>query len=39
MKKKSEFDKHIQAGDKVIYNAELGCRVNLSQLKRVSKKE
>lgn len=33
-----QFDEHIQPGDEVIYNEDLGCRVNLSQLKRVAKK-
>lgn len=32
------FDAHIQNDDHVVYNEELGCRVNLSQLKRVAKK-
>lgn len=36
---KSDFDKHIQEGDKVVYNEDIGCRVNLSQLARISKKE
>ena len=33
------FDNCIQEGDKVIYNEDLDCRVNLSQLKRIAKKE
>lgn len=33
---KPSFDDHIQEGDNVIYSEELGCRVNLSQLGRVS---
>ena len=33
----SKFDDAIQEGDKVIYNDDLGCRVNLSQLNRVAK--
>ena len=33
------FDEKIQPGDEIIYNEELGCRVNLSQLRRVAKKE
>ena len=35
----SKFDAAIQEGDDVRYNEDLGCRVNLSQLKRVAKKE
>lgn len=35
----SKFDAAIQEGDNVRYNEDLGCRVNLSQLKRVAKKE
>ena len=35
----SKFDDCIQPGDKVIFNEDLGCRVNLSQLNRVAKKE
>lgn len=34
----SKFDSCILPGDDVRYNEELGCRVNLSQLKRVAKK-
>lgn len=33
------FDAHIQNNDHVVYNEDLGCRVNLSQLKRVVKKD
>ena len=33
----SKFDDAIQDGDKVVYNDDLGCRVNLSQLNRVAK--
>lgn len=33
------FDEAIQEGDDVRYNEDLGCRVNLSRLKRVAKKE
>lgn len=36
---KSKFEQSIQEGDNIVYNEELGCRVNLSQLKRVAKKE
>ena len=32
----SKFDDCIQPGDKVIFNEDLGCRVNLSQLNRVA---
>lgn len=32
----SKFDDCIQSGDKVIFNEDLGCRVNLSQLNRVA---
>ena len=35
---KSKFDSAIQEGDDVRYNEDLGCRINLSQLKRVAKK-
>ena len=35
----SKFDDCIQPGDKVIFNEDLGCRVNISQLNRVAKKE
>lgn len=35
----SKFDAAIQEGDDVRYNEDLGCRVNLSQLKRVAKKK
>ena len=35
----SKFDAAIQEGDDVRHNEDLGCRVNLSQLKRVAKKE
>ena len=35
----SKFDAAIQEGDDVRYNKDLGCRVNLSQLKRVAKKD
>lgn len=35
----SKFDAAIQEGDDVRYNEDLGCRINLSQLKRVAKKE
>lgn len=38
-KEPSKFDAAIQEGDDVRYNEDLGCRVNLSQLKRVAKKE
>ena len=37
--KPSKFDAAIQEGDDVRYNEDLGCRVNLSQLKRGAKKE
>ena len=33
-----EVKMEVAAGDKVIYNEDLGCRVNLSQLNRVAKK-
>lgn len=33
------FNEAIQEGDDVRYNEDLGCRVNLSQLKRVAKKD
>lgn len=36
---KSKFEQSIQEGDNIVYNEDLGCRVNLSQLKRVAKKE
>lgn len=32
----SKFDDCIQPSDKVIFNEDLGCRVNLSQLNRVA---
>ena len=35
----SKFDSCIQPGDDIRYNEELGCRVNLSQLQRVAKKD
>lgn len=35
----SKFDSCIQPGDDVRYNEELGCRVNLTQLQRVAKKD
>ena len=35
----SKFGDCIQPGDKVIFNEDLGCRVNLSLLDRVAKKE
>lgn len=37
-KQTTNFDKALKKGDNVIYNVELGCRVNLSQLNRVAKK-
>ena len=36
---KSKFEQSIQEGDNIIYNEDLGCRVNLSQLERVAKKD
>ena len=36
---KSKFDSCILPGDDVRYNEELGCRVNLTQLQRVAKKD
>jgi len=36
---KSKFDCCILPGDDVRYNEELGCRVNLTQLQRVAKKD
>lgn len=35
----SIFDEKMQEGDKVVYNPDLGCRVNLSQLNRIAKKD
>lgn len=35
----SKFDAAVQEGDDVRNNEDLGCRVNLSQLKRVAKKD
>ena len=39
VEKPTSFDEAIQDGDDVRYNEDLGCRVNLSRLKRVAKKE
>ncbi len=36
---KSKFEQCIQEGDNIVYNEDLGCRVNLSLLERVAKKE
>ena len=33
----SKFDDCIQEGDEIIYSDSLGCRVNMSQLRRVAK--
>ena len=38
LQSKSLFESKIQPGDDVRYSESLGCRVNLSQLKRVAKK-
>ena len=35
----SKFDDCIQEGDNVIYNEEMCCRVNLSQLNRVARRK
>ena len=35
----SKFDDCIQPGDEIIYSDSLEARVNLSQLRRVAKKE
>ena len=35
----SKFEQSIQEGDNIVYNEDLGCRVNLSLLNRVAKKE
>lgn len=33
----SPFEANIQPGDKIVFNEDMGCRVNLSQLNRVAK--
>ena len=36
---KSIFEEKMQPGDEIIYSDSLECRVNMSQLRRVAKKE